>query len=230
MRAMWFFSLAALFAMADWYAVEKNISWLRYSAKPLVIVFLGTWLLFQPIDLSVSLWLFLALVFSLIGDGWLLAPARFFMAGLAAFLLAHVCFILGFNHQNLPPATWGVFQLALLFIFLGIFIYPLIFRGIKKKSGTRKLQGAALIYFIIVSVMAFSAVSTLFRPEWEIQTAALAAAGGLLFFFSDFLLAYDRFIRPVKHGRLAVHISYHLGQFGLVLGVAWHMLMLTRSV
>ncbi len=73
--------------------------------------------------------------------------------------------------------------------------------------------------------MAISAVSTLFRPDWERQTAAFVATGGLLFFFSDFMLAFDRFIRPVSHGRLVVHITYHLGQFGLILGLVWHLLI-----
>jgi len=225
MTAFWLFSLAVLAAMADWYAVEKNITWLRYSSKPMVILLLGAWLLLQPISFPLLVWFFLALVFSLIGDIWLLAPPRFFMAGLASFLLAHVAYIIAFNRSNLPPFTWPMIQLVSFFIFLGVFIYPLLYRSIKKRSGTRKLQGATLIYFIILSLMAISAVSTLFRSEWERQTAAFVAAGGLLFFFSDFMLAFDRFIRPVSHGRLVVHITYHLGQFGLILGVIWHLLI-----
>jgi alkenylglycerophosphocholine/alkenylglycerophosphoethanolamine hydrolase len=225
MNSMWLFSLAFLIAMADWYAVEKNISWLRYSSKPLVIILLAVWLPLQPISFPILFWFFLALVFSLIGDIWLLAPSRFFMVGLASFLLAHVGYIIGFNQHQLPPLTWPVVQLVSFFIFLGVFIYPLLYRSIKKRSGTRKLQGATLIYFIILSLMAISAASTLFRPDWERQTAAFVATGGLLFFFSDFMLAFDRFIRPVSHGRLVVHITYHLGQFGLILGLVWHLLI-----
>jgi alkenylglycerophosphocholine hydrolase len=214
-----------LFALADWYAVEHKIGWLRYSSKPLVIVTLGIWLFLQPVDLSILFWFILALFFSLVGDIWLLAPPRFFMAGLASFLLAHVSYIVAFNHQNLPPFNWPIIQLASVFIFMGVFIYPLLYKGIKGRSGTRKLQGATLIYFIVLSLMTFSATSTLFRPEWEHQTAALVAVGGLLFYFSDFMLAFDRFIRPVNHGRLIVHITYHLGQFGLILGVIWHLMI-----
>jgi alkenylglycerophosphocholine hydrolase len=225
MTAFWLFSLAVLVALADWYAVDKNITWLRYSSKPLVIILLGIWLLLQPISFPILFWFFVALVFSLIGDIWLLVPSRFFMAGLASFLLAHVGYIIGFNQHQLPPLTWPVVQLVSFFIFLGVFIYPLLYRSIKKRSGTRKLQGATLIYFIILSLMAISATSTLFRPDWERQTAAFVAAGGLLFFFSDFMLAFDRFIRPVSHGRLVVHITYHLGQFGLILGLVWHLLI-----
>jgi alkenylglycerophosphocholine/alkenylglycerophosphoethanolamine hydrolase len=225
MNAMWIFSLAVLFALADWYALEHNLSWLRYSAKPLVIVALGGWLLVQPIDFSILFWFFLALLFSLIGDVWLLAPPRFFMAGLASFLLAHVSYIIAFNRESLPPVRWQVILLVLFFIGLGVFILPLLVRNIRKRAGTRKLQGATSIYYLILSLMTFSATTTLFRPEWERPTAAFVAIGGLLFFFSDFFLAFDRFIRPVKHGRLVVHVTYHLGQFGLMLGVVWHLII-----
>jgi len=227
MNGMWIFSLAVLFALADWYALEHNITWLRYSSKPLVIVALGAWLLVQPIDYSILIWYFLALLFSLIGDVWLLAPPRFFMVGLVSFLLAHVSYIIAFNRHDLPPFTWPVVLLASFFIGLGVFILPLLIINIRKRAGTRKLQGAVLTYYTILSLMAFSATSTLFRPAWEQPTAALVAAGGLLFFFSDFMLAFDRFIRPVKHGRLIVHITYHLGQFGLMLGAVWQLLITT---
>lgn len=221
--AIWLFSLAGIFALTDWYAVARNISWLRYSAKPLVIIALVASLLLQPIGFFEVFWFILALVFSLIGDIWLLAPPRFFMAGLASFLLTHICYVIGINYE-LPPATWQIFSLAGAFVLLGIFVYPILFRGVKKQPGAHKLQGATLIYYIILSLMAFSATSTLLRPGWERQAAVCVAIGGLFFFFSDFLLAYDRFIRPVKYGRLFVHITYHLGQFGIFAGVLWQYL------
>ncbi|MBN2256708.1 MAG: lysoplasmalogenase [Anaerolineaceae bacterium] len=225
LNTMWLFSLSVIFALADWYAVEHNITWLRYSSKPLVIVTLVAWLLVQPIEFPLLFWFLLALLLSLIGDIWLLAPPRFFMAGLTSFLLAHCCYIIAFNHEKLPPASWQMILLILFFTGLGVFILPLLISNIRKKAGTRKLQGAILIYYLILSLMALSATSTIFRPEWERQTAAFVAAGGLLFFFSDFFLAFDRFVRPVKHGRLVVHVTYHLGQFGLILGVVWHLLI-----
>ncbi len=218
MVAISIFYLAVILAIADWYAVEKDISWLRYSAKPLVIIALCVWLLLQPISFSEIFWFLLALVFSLIGDIWLMAPPRFFMVGLASFLFTQVCYVIGFNRE-LPPPTWQVFSMAGAFIILGVFVYPVLFRGVKRKSGARKLQGATLFYYILISLMAFSAMTTLIRPGWERSAGVLVAIGGLLFFFSDFLLAYDRFIRQVKHGRLAVHITYHLGQFGLISGI-----------
>lgn len=216
--------IAVIFSVADWYAVVQNVTWLRYSAKPFVIITLASWLLFQPIPFSRLLWFFLALVFSLGGDIWLLAPPRFFMAGLVTFLMAHISYVIGLNPEPLP-ANWQVFILGSVFILLGVFIYPIIYNGVKKQPGARKLQGATLIYFMILSLMVFSANATLFRPDWQRLPAMCVAIGGVFFYSSDFLLAYDRFIHPLQLGRLAVHVTYHLGQFGLITGIIWQLLL-----
>jgi uncharacterized membrane protein YhhN len=47
----------------------------------------------------------------------------------------------------------------------------------------------------------------------------VALAGALLFFYSDGLLAYNRFVRPVSRGRLGNIVLYHVGQALLVLSL-----------
>jgi len=68
----------------------------------------------------------------------------------------------------------------------------------------------------------FSAVMTLFRAEWGACASGLAAAGGALFFGSDFFLLFNRFVQPLANARLWVRISYHLGQLSLAAGVLMH--------
>lgn len=46
------------------------------------------------------------------------------------------------------------------------------------------------------------------------------AVGGMLFFLSDTMLAYDRFVKPIPNGRLWVRITYHLGQILIISGAA----------
>ena len=100
MTALWLFSLAVLFAMADWYAVEKNISWLRYSSKPLVIILLGIWLLFQPIG-----FIHPALVFPGFGfftdRGYLVAGPFAFLHGRSGFFPAGACLL----HHRVQPSS-----------------------------------------------------------------------------------------------------------------------------
>jgi hypothetical protein len=61
---------------------------------------------------------------------------------------------------------------------------------------------------------------TLFRADWPSPlAAALAALGAMLFFYSDAILAWIKFVAPVKNGRLMNMITYHLGQIALIAGV-----------
>ncbi len=42
----------------------------------------------------------------------------------------------------------------------------------------------------------------------------------MTFAVSDWVLGFDRFVRPLHQGRLAVMVTYHLGQLLLILGLS----------
>ena len=44
----------------------------------------------------------------------------------------------------------------------------------------------------------------------------LAAAGAVLFVASDSMIAWDRFVHPFERAPVAIMVTYHLGQAGLV--------------
>jgi len=46
-----------------------------------------------------------------------------------------------------------------------------------------------------------------------------AAVGSALFLVSDTLLSWNRFVRPIPSGTLAVHATYHLAQGLLVISL-----------
>jgi uncharacterized membrane protein YhhN len=48
---------------------------------------------------------------------------------------------------------------------------------------------------------------------------ALVALGATVFMVSDALLGLDRFVRPLRHGQVAVMVTYHVGQVLIVLGM-----------
>ncbi|MFZ5819987.1 MAG: lysoplasmalogenase family protein, partial [Chloroflexota bacterium] len=57
-----------------------------------------------------------------------------------------------------------------------------------------------------------TALLTLFRPEWKSAPALLVSAGAFLFYLSDIALAWNRFVSPIRHGRMLNIGLYHLGQ------------------
>ena len=146
-------------------------------------------------------------------------PLFYFWAG--AFLLAQVSYIIGFS-PAIPgwhPAVHGAG-------FAGPFggQPALQFRppAIESNPVHARMKNPVLIYSIALSLMFFSAALTLAEPEWAAPAAVLAAVGGMLFFSSDSLLSYNRFVRPVPNGQLLVRILYHLGQIALTAGVLIH--------
>jgi uncharacterized membrane protein YhhN len=73
-----------------------------------------------------------------------------------------------------------------------------------------------VLFSVILSLMWFSALTTLFRPGWLASSAMMVSLGGSLFFLSDSLLVYHRFVTRVRQGDLLVTITYHLAQVLIV--------------
>jgi len=211
-------------AVVDWVAVARGKKKTEYIAKPATMLLLFAFLAVFGGFGSLPLICFgLGILLSLAGDVFLMVSyARFsnrwFLLGLGAFLLAHVSYIVGFNIP-LPDVSpiWSM-GLAIVLTLTAARILRRIIAGVQKK-GLKGLVRPVGIYGIVITVMLLSALLTLSNPNWKTSAAGLAAVGATLFFSSDVLLAWNRFVSPIRRGRLANMIPYHLGQFALVLGV-----------
>ncbi len=214
--------LFLLIALLDWIAVAKQWKALEYIAKPGAMVALIAWLVSLGGLSSPSIWFTAGLVFSLAGDVFLMLPAERFVAGLAAFLIAHLCYTVGYNTTSLPINVVTVILLAVVAL-TAMRLYRRIEQGLLA-GGHAKLRAPVLLYSLVISVMLFSALTTYVRPAWSPGAALLAGLGALLFFLSDSLLAWNRFVQPIGNGRLMVIITYHIGQVLIAGGAALNFL------
>ncbi len=215
-----FLWLALALALADWWAVGKGWKALEYATKPAVMLALLLWLWNLGGFSSPLAWFTAALAFSLVGDICLMLPREQFIAGLVAFLLAHLAYVVGFNATPLGFSL-AAMLLAVLVATTGLRLYRLIAAGLQA-SGQSHLRLPVLVYSLGLSLMLLSALLTLVRPEWAALPAWLVSAGATLFFVSDSTLAWNRFLRPLAGARLIVIVTYHLGQALIVLGVVLH--------
>ncbi len=213
-------SLALASAVVDWWSVFHHRRHLEYVFKPLTLVgiLLAAWLFTRGPHAAWQARFFLpGLALSLVGDVCLmLRRERLFLAGLGAFLLAHSCYIIGLN-PVLPPRQ-ALILLPPVALVSGV-LYRAIARGLRQRGESRLLAPVAT-YSLVLSLMLFSAWAVLFRPAWTNGRRALMIAGGSLFFVSDAMLAWDRFVAPSSSARLRVHITYHLGQMALAASIA----------
>jgi len=193
-------ALIAFLALAavDWLAVGAGKKDLEFVAKPAALAAL---LIYAVNGAHASPWLVAALSFSLLGDVYLMLPGNLFAAGLAAFLLGHIAYIVDFH----VAVGRG---LALLLVVAGA-SFPVWFRIVRAVDDPR-LRAAVPTYIAVILLMVASALGS---------GSVVAAAGGVFFLVSDSILAWDRFVRPLAWARPATMVTYHLGQLGLVVAL-----------
>lgn len=210
--------LTFLCAALEWLAVGKGWRKVEYFAKPGVMALLFAWLWLSGGLGGPLLWFGLAVLLSMAGDIFLLLKNehRWFPFGLGAFLLAHIAYIAGLN---LPPAPLTTLTLGIA-LFVGITVFPLIRRILRSlpKRGLRRLVEPVRYYAAVISLMLFSSLVTLFRADWLNTPAYLVSLGAVLFVTSDMILAWNKFVQPIRRGRLALMVTYHLGQILMVMG------------
>lgn len=189
---------------------------LHYACKPLATLLILWMAAVVPADDARYRRRVLAgLVCSLAGDVLLMLPGDHFVAGLVAFLLAHLCYIAAFvPGMRRRDAAWAALPLLL---YAGINLaglWPYL---------PPALKAPVLAYVLVLAAMAMAAIA---RWRGAARTSPLrgaagsAAVGALLFVASDSLLAWDRFAGTVPAPALAVLATYFLAQWCIARSVS----------
>jgi alkenylglycerophosphocholine hydrolase len=203
----WLLVATLVVAAADWWAVDTDRRRVEYVLKPLTMVLLiATALALEPTSDAARLFLVAGLVFSLAGDVFLMLDDKFFIGGLSSFLVGHVMYVVALLQFDIePPALLvGVVIVLVASAVVGS-------RVVRGSSDTDpRLPVPVSAYLAVISLMVVTAIGT---------TIAAAIVGALLFFASDGLLGWNRFVAPIPRARLMLNSLYHLGQVGLVLAL-----------
>ena len=210
--------LALIFAAFNALVVWKNIRRLETITKPAVMICLFAWLAGTAGLDGAPLWFGLGLLLSLAGDLILLWwPETGFLPGLFAFLLTHLAYLVGFNMLPQPISPWSLILAAILALGAARVLRRILLA--LRAKGHARLVWPVAIYGGAITLMLLSALLTLSNPAWGAAASLLVSLGAFLFYLSDIVLAWNRFVTPLKHGRLLNIILYHLGQIALVAGV-----------
>jgi uncharacterized membrane protein YhhN len=201
-------ALALVAAVGDWIAVHQEAKGLEYVCKPLTMVLLiGAALTLDPTDPTVRTWFVVALVLSLMGDVFLMVPKDLFVFGLGAFLLGHIAYIVGMHVEGVdgPRFLVGIVIVMAVLAVLG----TAILRGVRAGPDPG-LAGPVVAYMFVISAMVASAIGV---------GNVAAIVGASLFYVSDALIAWNRFVRETPHPHVSIMVTYHLAQIGLVLSL-----------
>ena len=197
----------AVAAVADWFAEGAGQERVRYLTKPAALAaLLGVALALDPASPTVRAWFVVALAFSLAGDVFLMLPSDRFVAGLAAFLAAHLAYIGGLLADGVS-AGWLAAGLAVVAVAVVAIGRPLL-AGVRRTATEMTVPVTA--YMAVISAMVVCAIGT---------GDGLAIAGAALFYASDALIGISRFVRSTPWAPVAIMVTYHVGQCLLVLSL-----------
>jgi uncharacterized membrane protein YhhN len=177
---------------------------LWYTVKPLFLVAMIAIAAraSRPISTRYRLLIVVGLAFSLAGDILLMLPQDRFVLGLAAFLVAHCCYIVAFARTGgggrapvaaLLVAAYAIAMLAFLWSSLG------------------DLRTPVSAYVAVIGTMAWQAIA-----RWRhvrSTDAARAAAGAVIFMASDTALAIERFRGEFPGSFVTVIGTYWVAQY-----------------
>jgi uncharacterized membrane protein YhhN len=190
--------------------------WLHAAAKPAATLLL-LYIAFtspQPVSERYRRAISVALVLCLAGDICLLWPIDGFVAGLACFLVAHLCFLRAFA----DGVGWRLSIRALagpsVFAAAGL---AYIWNGVPDA-----LRAPVAVYVVVLVLMAAKALQragTLVRGDVRFASARRAALGALLFLLSDAILAFDRFAIPLPMAALWILSTYYAALFAIARSV-----------
>ncbi len=187
------------------FSAERQVRGLHAVTKPL-----ATALLFPVVGwphARLSAWVVAGIALSIVGDVALLSPSDgAFIVGLAAFLLAHLAYVVGFA----GAAGWAPW-LPVVVLAVGAATVVLL-RAIWPK--TAGMHAPVVAYGLAITAMVTATFGSL---AGGLPLGWLASLGALLFYASDASLALNRFRRPIPHAAFLTLGLYWLGQIGIAL-------------
>lgn len=173
---------------------------LRFFTKPLLVPLITTIYLSEVTKKgSINSWFLSGLIFSFLGDTFLLFKWGF-LPGLGSFLLAHVLYILSFIKLRVAKMHISIPFILVYLVSLIYFLHPHL----------GEMEIPVIVYGITISTMAYFSLRS--KNKWLI-------AGAFLFVISDSLLSFNMFVNYSVIAELFVMGTYLFAQLSLVRGM-----------
>ena len=194
--------------------------WLHYVCKPLatLLLLLLAARAIAPVSARYRGTILLGLLFSLLGDIFLMLPVDMFLAGLGAFLLAHLFYMSAFFAGS--DARTRLTSIAVFAVFGVANLAGLLPR---LESAMRVPVIAYVIALLLMAGFALARARSLRMREGAASAVAasarLAAIGAAFFVASDTLLAWNRFGGGIPLASLWVLATYFTAQWYLARSV-----------
>ena len=189
----------------------------HYLLKPSITISLMLFVVFNThLEGRFVKRIFAGLFFGLFGDCFLMfvhIDTNFFILGLISFLIGHILYISAFYLDYKwqigieKKASW--LALIIFGIFgIGFYLYL--------NPYLDSLKIPVMIYGLVISFMAFMAVNR--KGRVNTLSFNLIFYGAILFLVSDSILAYNKFVLPIRFSGIAIMSTYMIAQYLITIG------------
>ncbi|MBI4851373.1 MAG: lysoplasmalogenase [Acidobacteria bacterium] len=182
-----------------------------YIFKPLTMVFvllMAIYLSTFSINNDYNYLIIIGLIFSLVGDIFLMLPKDKFVAGLVSFLIAHIFYIIAFTLTGIT--SFSLFYL-IPFLLYGTILFNHLLPFLKE------MKIPVAIYATVLLIMGWQAFSRWI--DFAPPSSLVAFIGALFFMASDSILALDRFKGSVKSAQFYFMSTYFFAQWLIALSI-----------
>lgn len=162
---------------------------------------------------TASLWLCpwqitMALLFSALGD--YMGSIHNFMGQMGFFAAGHLWFIIYFTQRYFRKVerdrklTGKAKGYLAMILFCAVSLLGIVFTRIVPETPAGIERIGVCIYACLICTMMVTAM---------LQRSSLFALGAIMFVFSDFILAWNKYVQPIPYRNYLVLVSYFLAQW-----------------
>ena len=159
------FILTLVLCIIEGITVFMEWNTVRYATKPAPMVALIFWFTITGQWMGPLMLVRGRFVLSLTGDILLLLPKKFFVSGLVAFLLAHVCFIIGFTDRSLP-LNWISLIIFVVVAVAAYFDLRPVINHLQQNESERAMLRPVALYGAFLALMVVSAFLNFCGWHW----------------------------------------------------------------
>lgn len=213
MKNNWFtitYTLIACLVITS--SLFTSLHFAHYFFKPLLVSSLLVYYLFKTNFKPNYITLCLALLFSVLGDTFLMFDAiseTYFILGLVAFLIAHImyCFLFLKNRNK----KLNILKPLILFSVYGSLIFLVL------KDYLANMLVPVVIYMLVILTMGLLAY--LRKGSVNKISFTLVFYGALFFMLSDTILAINKFYYNIPLSSIFILSTYSIAQYLITFGI-----------
>lgn len=196
----------------------NNYGAIEYFVKPLLMIWIVVYYYINTREFGKSLFIYLAFLFSWIGDLFLMVSGpneMFFYAGVGGFFLAQLSYIRSFLNVTSAGKRGFIAGNPLISVPFIIYVAGILYLILGGMKGV--MVPIIIIYAVSLISMSIAALNR--KSLVNSDSFRLVFAGSILFVISDSMLALNKFYTDLPRSSFLIMLTYFVAQYLIMMGL-----------